>query len=184
MLTGQRPALCVGLVAFALIGVVGCTGGTGRPRPMGTSTPTSQSAVSAPSPCTRVEIKAGIGRFFDAWNMHDPAAVARLCTIDGVLDMATKHQDTLTGQGWVSAEGRRMIAAFAERQWRRGETLSYRSVTIVFSRGALEGGLVNGVVARFADGAVQPMDEAKLAYDCTDHAFHHVVITSAKAAAA
>ena len=38
------------------------------------------------------------------------------------------------------------------------------------------------VVARFADGTVQPMVEAILGYDCASRALFHVVIVSARAA--
>jgi hypothetical protein len=93
--------------------------------------------------------------------------------------MAAKHQDTLAGQGWASAGGREMIAAFAERQWRLGENLSYHGMTMFG-----DGGYVGSVVASFADGTMQPMAEAKFAYGCASHAFVHVVIVSAKAAAA
>ena len=70
-----------------------------------------------------------------------------------------------------------MIAAFAERQWRLGEVLAYRGIEAI----NLDGGDAV-VVARFADGAVQPMEEAKFHYDCPSRAFFHVVIISAGAA--
>lgn len=44
------------------------------------------------------------------------------------------------------------------------------------------GGYVGTVVARFGDGAVQPMGFAKFIYSCASHAFVHVVIVSAKEA--
>lgn len=182
----------VGLVVFPalLLSVIGCTGSSGQPSPAGSPRAAARSAISstpAASVCTRAEVWSAISGFFDAWNHHDAAALGRLFTVDGVLDMATKHQDTLTGQGWASVGGlgaRGMIAAFAERQWRLGEKLSYRGVTAGLNGGAAgDGGYAGNVVASFADGAVQPMSEAKFAYGCAAHAFAHVVIVSAKAAA-
>jgi hypothetical protein len=147
-------------------------------------------AVSGGRPrgCGRQRVHAGRGQggisgFFQAWNRRDTAALGRLFTVDGVLDMATKDQDTLTGQGWASASGRGMIAAFAQRQWRLGEKLSYRGLMIGFNGAAGNGGYASNVLASFADGKMQPMTEAKFAYRCTGHAFAHVVIVSAKAAA-
>jgi hypothetical protein len=95
--------------------------------------------------------------------------------------MATKDQDTLASGAWDSAGGgpgaRGMIAAFAGRQWRLGELLSYSGIEAIDL-----GGGDAAVVARFADGTVQPMEEAKFAYDCQSQAFFHVVIISAGAA--
>ena len=69
--------------------------------------------------------------------------------------MATKGQDTLASGAWDSAGGgpgaRGMIAAFAERQWRLGEKLSYSGIEAIDL-----GGGDAAVVARFADGTVQP----------------------------
>jgi hypothetical protein len=131
--------------------------------------------------CTAVQIKAAIGDFFGDWNHRDAAALGRLFTADGDLDMATKDQDTLASGAWDSAGGgpgaRGMIAAFAERQWRLGEVLAYRGIEAIDL-----GGGDAAVVARFADGAVQPMEEAKFHYDCPSQAFVHVVIISAGAA--
>jgi hypothetical protein len=136
--------------------------------------------------CKGTEIKAAISHFFGAWNHRNAAVLGRLFTADGVLDMATKHQDTLhrhvwTGEGGLGA--RRLIAAFAERQWRLGEKLSHRDIsTVARPNGGDGGGAV--VVARFADGSVQPMVETKFVYDCARQGFAHVVIISAKAAGA
>ncbi len=182
------PAAIAGLVAFPalMLSVAGCTGSSGQPPPAGgPGTAAGSAAAGAPaaSVCTRAEVKAAISGFFDAWNRRDAAALGRLFTVDAVLDMATKHQDTLTGQGWASASGRAMIAAFAQRQWHLGEKLSYRGLTIGFDGVAGNGGYAANVLASFADGTVQPMTEAKFAYRCAGHAFAHVVIVSAKAAA-
>jgi len=190
MVTRQRGlAAIAGLVAFPalMLSVTGCTGSSGQPTPAGGPGAAARGAASgapAASVCTRAEVKAAISGFFEAWNRRDAAALGRLFTVDGVLDMATKHQDTLTGQGWASASGRGMIAAFAQRQWRQGEKLSYRGLTIGFNGGAAgNGGYASNVLASFADGTAQPMTEAKFAYGCAGHAFAHVVIVSAKAAA-
>jgi hypothetical protein len=190
----QGLAAVVGLVAFPALtlSVISCTGSSGQPSSAESPRTAVRSTVSstpAADMCTRAEVRAAISDFFDAWNHHDAATLGRLFTVDGVLDMATKHQDTLNGQGWASAGGlgaRGMIAAFAERQWRLGEKLSYRGITVGLNSGASgDGGYgyADNVVASFADGAVQPMSEAKFAYGCAAHAFAHVVIVSAKAAA-
>ena len=189
MVTRQQGlAAIVGLVAFPalMLCVVGCTGSSGQSSSAGSPRAAARSAASstpAASVCTRAEVKAAISHFFGAWNHHDAAALGRLFTVDGVLDMAIKHQDTLTGHGWASAGGRGMIAAFAERQWRLGEKLSYRGMTIGLNGAAGDGGYASNVLARFADGMVQPMEEAKFVYGCASHALAHVVIVSAKAAA-
>lgn len=181
---GHRTAAVVGLfVVPVLIGVGGCTGGSGRPVQVGGSRPVSQSATAAASRCTRADVKRAIDHFFGLWNERDSAAFGRLFSLDGVLQMATKHQDSQSDQQWTTANGPRAITAFAKRQWRLGETLTHRGVTIVFNRATASGGYVIGVRARFADGAVQPMNEAKLVYDCASNDLVHVVITSAKAAA-
>jgi len=130
---------------------------------------------------TAAQIKAAIGDFFGDWNHRDPGALGRLFTAGGDLDMATKGQDTLASGAWDSAGGgpgaRGMIAAFAERQWRLGEKLSYSGIEAIDL-----GGGDAAVVARFADGTVQPMKEAKFHYHCASQAFVHVVIISAEAA--
>jgi len=179
MVTRLRGRAAVGglvIVPALILSLAGCTGSSGQPSPAGSPVATERSAAvgtSAASVCTGPEAKTAISRFFDAWNHRNAAALGRLFTADGVLDMATKHQDTLHGHDWASVGGlgaRRMIAAFAERQWRLGEKLSYR-----------DGG-GRDVVARFADGTVQPMEETKFIYDCARQGFAHVVIISAKAA--
>lgn len=53
--------------------------------------------------------------------------------------------------------------------------------TAVAVRAALGSGLVAMVSARFADGDVQPIEEAKFNYDCAQSALTHVVIISAGA---
>jgi ketosteroid isomerase-like protein len=164
-----------------ILSIAGCTGSSGHPSSAGSPAATERRAAlptAAAGVCEGAEIKAAIRSFFDAWDHRDAAALGRLFTADGVLDMATKHQDTIAGQGWASAGGRGVIAAFAERQWRLGEKLSYHGMTMFG-----DGGYAGSVVASFADGTVQPMDEAKFAYGCASHAFAHVVIVSAKAAA-
>jgi hypothetical protein len=190
MITRQQGlAAMAGLVAFPalLLSVIGCTGSPGQPSSAespGAAARNAASSAPAASVCTRAEVKAAISGFFDAWNHHDAAALGRLFTANGILDMATKHQDTLHRHVWASASGRGMIAAFAERQWRLGEKLSYRGLTAGFNGGAAGGGgYASNVRASFADGTVQPMVEAKFAYGCASHAFTHVVIVSAKAAA-
>jgi hypothetical protein len=95
MVTRQRGLVAiVGLVAFPalLLSVTGCTGSSGQPSPAGGP------GAAAGGVCTRAEVKAAISGFFQAWNRRDTAALGRLFTVDGVLDMATKDQDTLTGQ--------------------------------------------------------------------------------------
>ena len=183
----QGLAAMAGLVAVPalLLCVIGCTGSPGQPSPAGSPGAAARSAAaSAPvaSVCTRTEVKAAISGFFDAWNHQDAAALGRQFTVDGVLDMATKHQGR---HEWASIGGlgaRRAIAAFAGRQWRLGEKLSYRGMTIVLNGGADGDGGYANVRASFADDTVQPMEEAKFVYDCAGHAFAHVVIISAKAA--
>jgi len=185
-------AAVAGLVAFPalMLSVAGCTGSSGQPSSAGSPRAAARGAASstpAAGVCTRAEIKGAISRFFGAWNHRDAAALGRLFTVDGVLDMATKHQDTLAGGGWASVGGtsaRLAVAAFAERQWRLGEKLSYRGMTIDLNGGeGGDGGFANKVLASFADGTVQPMSEAKFVYGCAGQAFVHVVIVSAKAAA-
>lgn len=187
---GRAAAGLVVPLALILF-LAGCTGSSGRP-PAAGSPPATGAGVGSPTPaasvCTRAQITAAIGDFFAAWNHRDAAALGRLFTADGVLDMATKHQDTLHESEYTSTGGlgaRRLIGAFAERQWRLGEKLSYRHITAAARATASwpegDGGFAT-VVARFADGTVQPMAETKFVYDCASHAFAHVVMTSAKAA--
>jgi hypothetical protein len=184
----RRRAALAGFVIFGVLVLVlplaGCTGSSGSPRAAGSPAATQRgpaSATPAASVCTATQIKAAIGHFFGDWNHRDAAALGSLFTADGDLDMATKDQDTLASGAWDSAGGgpgaRGMIAAFAERQWRLGELLSYSGIEAI----DLDGGDA-AVVARFADGTVQPMNEAKFHYDCQSQAFFHVVIISAQAA--
>ena len=94
--------------------------------------------------------------------------------------MATKYQDTLHDQAWDDAAGPAAIEAFAAAQWRLGETLSYHGMTVYPPQYGKGGGAeVNLVSARFADGDVQPIEEAKFNYDCAQSALTHVVIISA-----
>ena len=187
MVSCRRAALA-GLVIFPVLVLVvplaGCTGSSGSPHAAGTPAGTQRvpaSATPAASVCTAAQIKAAIGDFFGDWNHGDAAALGRLFTADGDLDMATKDQDTLASGAWDSTGGgpgaRGMIAAFAERQWRLGEKLSYSGIEAIDL-----GGGDAAVVARFADGTVQPMKEAKFHYHCASQAFVHVVIISAEAA--
>lgn len=176
-LRGRAAVAGLVTVPALILSLTSCTGSSGPPSPAGSTAATEVSAA-ADTPtaraCTGPEAKTAISRFFAAWNHRNAAALGRLFTADGVLDMATKHQDTQHRHEWASAGGgpgaRRMIAAFAERQWRLGEKLSH-----------VDGGGRN-VIARFADGTVQPMVETKFRYDCARRGFFHVVIISAKAA--
>lgn len=162
--------------------LAGCTGSSGQPSSAGSPAATERIAA-LPTPAARVckgaEIKAGISHFFGAWNHRNASALGRLFTADGVLDMATKHQDTLHRHEWTGVGGlrpRRLIAAFAERQWRLGEKLSHRDTsTVARPNGGPDGG-GGVVVARFADGSVQRMVETKFVYDCARQGFAHVVI--------
>ncbi|MBV8940355.1 MAG: hypothetical protein JO240_01330, partial [Solirubrobacterales bacterium] len=101
----------------------------------------------------------------------------------GELDMATKHQDSLHDRAWTDSAGPSAIAAFAAAQWRLGEHLSYRGMDLYTGPYGPGGGAeVNDVVARFADGTVQLIEEAKFNYDCLASALTHVVIISVGAA--
>ena len=184
----RRRAALAGLVMILALVLVpplaGCTGSSGSPHAAGSLVATQHGPAAATptaSVCTAAQIKAAIGDFFGDWNHRDPGALGRLFTAGGDLDMATKGQDTLASGAWDSAGGgpgaRGMIAAFAERQWRLGEKLSYSGIEAIDL-----GGGDAAVVARFADGTVQPMNEAKFHYDCASQAFVHVVIISAEAA--
>jgi hypothetical protein len=151
------------------------------------NSPTQGTAIgSSPAACTRTEITAAVARFFGRWNQHDTAAFVQLFDANGVLDIATKHQDTLAGHGaWSAAAGRTPSKAFAARQWTLGEKLSYRGISVITGGGSVgDGGYAGHVLATFTDGTRQPMTEAKFVYDCASHAFAHVVIVSAKAAQA
>jgi hypothetical protein len=173
-------AVVAGLVAVLALtfSVIGYTGSAG------TRASTERGVASgtpAASVCTRAGIKAAISHFFDAWNHRDAAALGRLFTVDGVLDMTTKHQG-LKWHEWASVGGpggRRLIADFARRQWRLGEKLSNRGISVTLND--VNGGLAD-VMASFADGTVQPMAEAKFIYDCARQGFAHVVIVAEKAA--
>jgi len=190
MVSRRRGRAAAGLVVLPalILSLAGCTGSSGGPSSAGSPAATEPS-VAAGVPehrvCTRAEIHAAMSRFFDAWNHRDAAALALLFTTYGVLDMATKTQ----GAGeWTTTGGPgagRLIAAFAERQWRLGETLSYRSIwaaaTTTAAGPEADGGGAT-IVAKFADGEVQLITYDKFIYDCPAHAFSHVVMTAATAA--
>lgn len=96
--------------------------------------------------------------------------------------MATKYQDTLHDGAWDDAAGPTAIEAFAAAQWRLGEMLSYHGMTVYPPENGDSGGAeVDLVSARFGDGDVQPIEEAKFNYDCAQSALTHVVIISAGA---
>ena len=190
MVSRRRGRAAAGLVVLPalILSLAGCMGSSGHPSSAGSPAATERS-VAAGVPehrvCTRAEIHAAMTHFFDAWNHRGAAALERLFTTYGVLDMATKIQDA--GE-WTTTGGPgagRLIAAFAERQWRLGETLSYRSIwaaaTTTAAGPEADGGGAT-IVAKFADGTVQPITYDKFIYDCPAHAFSHVVMTAATAA--
>lgn len=196
MVTGRLGrATFAWLVVFPalILSLAGCTGSSGPRSPAGkTAARASSAAPGTPAAvvCTRVDIRAAISDFFGAWNGRDAAALGRLFAVDGEFDLTTEHQDAVGGvDSWSAAGGgagaRRQIVAFAELQWRLGEKFSYRGIQIVLNGGESgNGGYAGNVVARFGDGAVQPMGFAKFIYSCASQAFIHVVIVSAKAASA
>src|SRR5262249_50050508 len=167
-----------------IAGSAGCTSAGSRVHaPAATSA--SPIVGGATRPCTAQQIRSAVQRFFSAWNGHDTLVLSRLFRGQGELDMATKHQDTLHDHAWSTAAGPAKVDAFAERQWLLGERLSHRGMTIYtgpYSAGHLGGAEVNEVGAKFADGTVQPIEEAKFNYDCGSGAFTHVVIISAGSA--
>jgi hypothetical protein len=171
-------------VALAVtVSAAACTASSGQPASPG-SAAQQNAAGSSSAACTETEIRTAVARFFERWNQRNPAAFGRLFDRYGGLDMATKHQNTLAGhQAWVSGGGPGAITAFAAAQWRLGERLSYRGISVLTGGSSAGNGAYAGhVVATFGDGTSQPMDEAKFIYDCTGHAFAHVVIISARAA--
>lgn len=178
---------CAAAVLAGLL-LTGCTGSSGGPPGAGTPTATARGAgspIPAASVCTRAEIRAAISQFFAAWNHRDAAALGRLFTADAAFALATKHQDSLHRAEYTTVGGlgaRRLIAAFAERQWRLGEKLSYRHITVALNGGVAGDGGFATVVASFPDGTAQRMEESKFVYDCAARAFAHVVIVSAMAA--
>jgi hypothetical protein len=99
----------LGLAVTLIVSAAGCT--ASPPRPPAANSPTQGTAIgSSPAACTRTEITAAVARFFGRWNQHDTAAFGQLFDANGVLDMATKHQDTLAGHGaWVSSGGQDAI---------------------------------------------------------------------------
>jgi len=176
-----------GLATAWVAGGAGCTSEHGQ---WHQHTPTSAAPqVTAPAatlpaaaPCVKQQIRLAVEKFFAAWNRHERAAFGRLFPGQGELDMATAHQDTLHHRVWSSAVGPAQVAAFAARQWLLGEVLSHDGMTVFTSASApvyMGGAEVNDVSARFAGGAVQPIEEAKFNYNCAAHAFTHVVIISA-----
>lgn len=179
--------VAAGLAAAWVAGSVGCTSehGQGHRHTATSAAPqvTAPAAtVPAAAPCVRQQIRLAVGKFFAAWDRHERAAFGRLFPGQGELDMATAHQDTLHHRVWSSAVGPAEVAAFAARQWLLGEVLSHDGMTVYtgpYGPGYLGGAEVNDVSARFAGGAVQPIEEAKFNYNCAARAFTHVVIISA-----
>lgn len=191
MTHGAACATALVVLAACSMPLAGCTGSAGRHSPAESPAAAASSAapgMPAASACSRAKIRAAIGDFFVAWNNRDAAALGRLFADDGELDLTTKGQEAVDGSdSWSAAGGgpgaSGQIAAFAERQWRLGERLTYGGIQIVLNGGESgSGGYADRVVARFGDGAVQPMGFAKFIYNCASRAFHHVVIVSAKAA--
>jgi hypothetical protein len=129
--------------------------------------------------CSQSEIQSSIGRFFVTWNQRDRSAFESLFDTNAELDLATKQQDTLSEgpEGYRVAEGSNAILAPAAQQWSLGETLNYRGITLFAN-----GGYADNVVATFRDGTTQRFDEAKFAYDCSDHGLSHVEVVSSGAA--
>jgi hypothetical protein len=170
-------------MASAVAVLAGCTSAPVRTVAGPAPVPTASSTPSAvPLTCRPGQIQSAVARFFTAWDHRDKPGLGRLFDSEGVLDMATKYQDTLHDQAWDEAAGPTAIETFAAAQWRLGETLSYHGMTVYspqYGKGA--GAEVNMVSARFADGDVQPVEEAKFNYDCAQSALTHVVIISAGA---
>jgi hypothetical protein len=179
--------VAAGLAAAWVAGSAGCTSEHGQGRQHTTVSAAPQvtapaATVPAAARCTKRQISSAVQKFFAAWNHRQQAAFGRMFPGQGELDMATEHQDTLHRGAWSSAVGPAQIAAFAARQWLLGEVLSHDGMTVYTSANApvyLGGAEVNEVSARFAGGAVQPIEEAKFNYNCAAQAFTHVVITSA-----
>jgi hypothetical protein len=147
----------LGLAVTLIVSAAGCT--ASPPRPPAANSPTQGTAIgSSRAACTRTEITAAVARFFGRWNQHDTAAFGQLFDANGVLDMATKHQDTLAGHGaWVSSGGQDAIKAFAARQWTLGEKLSYRGISVITGGGSVgDGGYAGHVLATFTDRTRQP----------------------------
>lgn len=178
-----RASLGAGLVALvsAVAVLAGCTSATLRTTAGSSPVFVAPSASGAvPPACRAGQIQSAVARFFAAWDHRDKPGLGSLFGSGGVLDMATKYQDTLHDQAWDDAAGRTAIEAFAAAQWRLGETLSYDGMQVYPPRYGTQGGAeVNLVSARFADGDVQPIEEAKFNYDCGQSALTHVVIISA-----
>lgn len=130
--------------------------------------------------CNRHRIMPAVRGFFTFWDHRDKRPFGQLFEAQGILDMATKNQDTLHDQAWTDNGGRRAIVAFAVSQWRLGELLSYHGMEIYTAPpGGIGGAEVDDVFARFSDGSVQLIEEAKFNYDCSQGGFTHVVIISA-----
>ena len=109
-MVSRRRAALAGLVIFPalVLPLAGCTGSSGSPHAAGT--PAAMQRGPAPvTPaamvCTAAQIKVAIGDFFGDWNHRDAAALGRLFTASGDLDMATKDQDTVASGAWGSAQG-------------------------------------------------------------------------------
>jgi hypothetical protein len=130
--------------------------------------------------CNRQRIMPAVRGFFTFWDHRDKRPFGQLFEAQGILDMATKNQDTLHDQAWTDNGGRRAIVAFAVSQWRLGELFSYHGMEIYTAPpGGIGGAEVDDVFARFSDGSVQRIEEAKFNYDCSQGGFTHVVIISA-----
>jgi hypothetical protein len=182
-----RRKFNVGWLLVSVLAIAGCTSTTGRAagHPPATSTTPKAAPVLAARSCTEPQIESAIGQFFTAWDHREGRSFGQLFETQGILDMATKNQDTLRDSAWTDSAGRGPIAAFAESQWRLGEVLTYHGMTTYTGSTPawLGGAEVDDVAARFADGSSQPIEEAKFNYNCSEGEFTHVVIISAGVAA-
>jgi len=186
---GQVTLAKLAVLAALTSVAVGCTGPHGQ---AGSKVPSPGRVSSGPPAarsCGRAEVRTAVSDFFTAWNHREAPALGRLFAAAGELDLTTSRQHAENGtDSWTSAGGgtgaRGQIDAFAARQWRLGEKLSYRGIQVVLNGGDFgDGGYAGYVVARFSDGTVQPMGYAKFIYSCASRGFVHVVIVSPKAAA-
>jgi hypothetical protein len=183
MVSGRKCGRLVaaGLAAAWIAGSAGCTSVNGAPHGQAATSVGPVSRRPAVQPCGKRQIRSAVERFFAAWNHRERRSFGQLFRGHGELDMATKHQDTLHHHAWSSAVGPGQVTAFATRQWLLGEVLSHDGMTIYrgpFGPGYLGGAEVNVAAARFADGTMQPIEEAKFNYNCAAGAFAYVVIIS------
>jgi hypothetical protein len=174
-----------GMAAAWLVTGTACTSATGPPSTPAPTSARRTAAAQTPRPCGKQQIRSATDGFFADWNDHERRSFGQLFRNHGELDMATKHQDTLHDSTWTSAVGPAQIAAFAARQWRLGERLSDHGMTIYTGSAVAvyRGGAEVNATARFADGSIQPIEEAKFNYNCSAGTFTHVVIISAGPAA-